>query len=195
MLLELPSQPQVVSFTPHSLEDVLSDIVALGAATGREAEAAELVDDSRTRLENVRVQSRSRTPRVLCLEWLAPPFSAGHWVPEMVALAGGSELLGMPGAHSARFELEQVRGLAPDILLLMPCGYDEEKAAAEYRQTRFPAWWNDVPAVRNRQVYALNANAYFSRPGPRLFEGVELLQQLLQCEHIPESSPDRWLRL
>ncbi len=191
----LSFQPQIVSLTPHTLEDVFADIEAVGRAAGRELCARTLVAGLRDRLEIVRALPKPHAPKVACLEWLAPPFNAGHWMPEMVTLAGGLDRLGARGTDSVRIRWEQLRALDPDMLLVMPCGYDAQKAADEYRQTDFPDWWATLPAVRNGCTYALNANAFFSRPGPRLVDGVEILYALLQGDFRHSLPKDAWLQI
>lgn len=176
----LSPQPEVLSLTPHTLADVFSDIEAVGAATGKEARAAELVVHLKQRMARIQAKRGLRPPpKVACLEWLNPLFNAGHWVPEMVDLAGGVDKLGIPGEYSLRIEWRQVFDLNPDSIVIMPCGYNVEKAVQEYRRTLFPAEWQDLQAVRQGRVYAVHASAYFSRPGPRLVDGVEILYSLL----------------
>ncbi len=191
----LSFQPQVVSLTPHSLEDVFADIEAVGRATGSDLRARELIASLRNRLEAIRTLPKPHAPKVACLEWLSPPFNAGHWVPEMVSLAGGLDRLGARGTDSVRIHWEEVRALEPDILLVMPCGYDAQKAADEYRQTDFPDWWATLPAVSHGCVYAVHANAFFSRPGPRLVDGVEILYTLLQGDFGRPLPKDAWLQI
>ena len=191
----LSFQPQVVSLTPHTLDDVLADIAAVGRATGRDDCAHTLIASLKDRLAAVRSLRKPHAPKVACLEWLAPPFNAGHWVPEMVSLAGGIDRLGARGTDSVRIHWEQVRALEPDILLVMPCGYDAQKAADEYRQTEFPEWWSTLSAVRHGCTYALHANAFFSRPGPRLVDGVEILYALLQGDFSRPLPKNAWLAL
>ncbi len=194
-LHDLSFQPQVVSLTPHTLGDVFADIEAVGHATGRDLCARTLVAGLRDRLEAIRALPKPHAPTVACLEWLAPPFNAGHWVPEMVALAGGLDHLGARGTDSVRIRWEQIRALDPDVILAMPCGYDARKAADEYRETEFPEWWSTLPAVRNHCTYAVDANAFFSRPGPRLVDGVEILYALLQGDRSQPLPKDAWLQI
>ena len=129
-----------------------------------------------------RAESR---PRVLCLEWLDPYYVGGHWVPEMVAKAGGEDVLGRAGTPSFRVNAEQIAESRADVIVVMPCGYGKERAAAECRVEDFPAGWSDLPAMRERRIFAVDANSYFSRPGPRLADGVALLAHLLQPELFP----------
>lgn len=179
-LRKLPQQPRVITLTPHMLAEVWADIRTVGRATGRLAEAEALVGRLEGRVAAVaRAASRALPPRVLCLEWLDPPYVAGHWVPEMVAKAGGVDVLGRAGEPSFAVTWEQATATGPDIVLVMPCGYGAEKAAAEFTQMPRPPGWSDLPAVREGRVFALDASSYFSRPGPRLADGVEILAQLL----------------
>jgi iron complex transport system substrate-binding protein len=141
-------------------------------------EAVRLVAELKGRVTRVRTfaaKSSSPSPRVLSLEWVNPPFVAGHWVPEMVALAGGEDVLGKAAVPSYRATWEQILASQPDIILFMPCGYNAAQTCDEVNAFRFPKGWRDLPAVRNGRVYALDATSYFSRPGPRLADGLEIL--------------------
>lgn len=173
--------PRLLASSPSCLEDVLTDIVRIGDAIGAPDPAAGLIEDLRARRETVRQESRvhGTPPGVICLEWLDPLYTAGHWIPEMIELAGGRELLGEAGAPSRRVEWSEVVNSRPDILILMPCGFSALQASVEYArlQSRWP--WGTLPAVRSERVFAVDANAYFSRPGPRLFHGLEILADLL----------------
>lgn len=194
-LHELPSAPQILSLTPHTLEDVWRDIEAVGSATDRQQQAAALVADLRRRVERVKQYSYSHRPKVLSLEWLSPAFNGGHWVPEMVEMAGGVDPLGKVGEPSVTFSWEQIIASDPDIVLVMPCGYDLERALREYRETKFPSEWNDLKAVRNGQVFAVHANAYFSRPGPRLVTGLEIMATIFHPERGFETPAKSWAKI
>jgi iron complex transport system substrate-binding protein len=192
----LPRMPQILSLNPHSLADVWNDVRAVGAATRRADEAELLVRDRIERIESVTrvvesVVRRAGRPRVACLEWLDPPYSAGHWVPEMVSLAGGADVLGRIGEPSFRVDWQQVADAKPDVILISPCGFNCEQAAAEFARLQLPSMWQDVPAVRAGRVFAADANSYLSRPGPRLAEGIAILARAIHPEvrvAIPEAS-------
>jgi iron complex transport system substrate-binding protein len=186
----LPVPPRILSLNPTSLEGVFTDLVAVGGTLGRAEEARKEVADLRTRLARVgeAVAGRGR-PRVGCLEWLDPPFSAGHWVPEMVRLAGGEELFAGPGEPSARLKWEEVFEAAPEVLVLMPCGFDARRAVSEARALPKLPGWGEVPAVRSGRVWAVDANSHFSRPAPRLVEGVEILARILHPQAF-DDAPD-----
>ena len=179
----LPKAPRVISMNPTSLDKVLGATVEVGEAVGRGAETRVKVSALRERL--VRVEETVRDlprPRVGCLEWIDPPFSAGHWVPEMVWIAGGQELFAEPGEPSGRLSWEEVFRAAPEVIVLMPCGFDAARAAEEARALPGLPGWSDLPAVKNGRVWAVDANSYFSRPAPRLVKGVETLARIMRPE-------------
>lgn len=191
---ELRGEHRVLSLEPASLETVLGTIGAVGRATGTEARAEQLVGDLSEKIAKLgrAAAALERQPRVACIEWLDPPFTAGHWIPEMVRLAGGTDVLAEPGQRSRRLGWDEVVAARPDVLVLMPCGFDLQHTVREFVALALPAGWSDLPAVRGNRVYAVNANAYFSRPGPRLVHGLEIFTQILHCrpdEHAG-SSPD-----
>jgi iron complex transport system substrate-binding protein len=192
---QLSSKPQVLSLTPHTLEDVLKDVLRVGEATDRDAEARELVLSLRERIAKVVQMTKPQKPTVVCLEWLSPPFNGGHWIPEMIDLAGGIDPLGRLGKDSYRMEWHQVLRVDPDVVLVMPCGHNLDRSVEEYRATQFPEGWKQVKAVRNGRVFAVNASAYFSRPGPRLVTGLEIMYSLLQENRPQELLANSWSRL
>jgi len=173
---ELPLPPQVVALEADSLEGMYGDLARVGQALGRGSEARALIESLRERVAAVRraVAWRER-PRVACIEWVDPPFNGGHWVPEQVELAGGRDVLGEPGARSRELAWDDVRAARPEIVVVMPCGWDVRRAEQEARA---------VPDLAAR-IIAVDGNAYFSRPGPRLVDGVELLASLLHPGIVP----------
>jgi iron complex transport system substrate-binding protein len=178
----LPRAPLILSLNPHSLSDILEDIARVGAATQRERAAKEIIEALRSRIDNVGVREPHYRPRVVCLEWFDPLYVAGHWVPEIVALAGGFDVLGRKGEPSFKVEWNEVTKAKPDVILLMPCGFDVRRTVRESTPLRRLEGWNDLAAVKAGNVYALNGNAYFSRPGPRLVNGLEILARILHAE-------------
>jgi iron complex transport system substrate-binding protein len=185
----LAQPPRILSLNPHSLTDILDDVRRIGEATGQSADADTLVGNLTARIARVGYGAPAYRPRVVCLEWFEPLYTAGHWVPEMVALAGGQDMLGSPGEPSAKVEWNSVIDARPEILLLMPCGFDTRRAVKESAPLRALPGWNDLPAVKNGNVYAFNGNAYFSRPGPRLIKGLEMLARVIHPEAVEESLP------
>jgi iron complex transport system substrate-binding protein len=179
-LRPLPRCPDLLSLDPRSLADVLADIRRVGAATGRADEAAALVADLERRLAGVRQRVAGRPrPRVAALEWLDPPFAGGHWVPEMIALAGGEDVLNRPGDGSRRMTWEEVAAADPEVIVAMPCGYDAAGAQAQVDLAADRPEWRRLRAVREGRVAAVDANGCFSRPGPRLVDGIERLAAIL----------------
>ncbi len=176
----LPRPPRVVSLDPRSLADVLRDVRAVGTALGLEERAAALVASLEARIAAVRARVAGLPRRrAALLEWIDPPFCAGHWNPELVALAGGVELLGRPGAHAAEVAWDAVCAAAPEVLVLACCGFDVSRTLEELPALRARPGWDALPAVRARAVWAVDGTAYFTRPGPRLVDGLELLAALL----------------
>jgi iron complex transport system substrate-binding protein len=189
----LSKKPKIVSLTPNCLTDVLDDVLRVGEATGQRHKAERVVHELEQRISFVREQAAksSSRPRVACLEWFDPIYGAGHWVPEMVELAGGHDVLGRKGEPSAKIDWKQVVELAPDIVVLMPCGFDIQRTAKEATTLEQLDGWHDLPAVKAGRVFAVNGHAFFSRPGPRLVDGLELLAHIVHPEIFPtQLSPD-----
>lgn len=179
---ELETQPDVISLDPRTLGEVLGDVRTLAEATGRRDAGVALVQDAAARIDRVRLAVRDRRrPRVAALEWLDPVYVAGHWTPQLIEYAGGLDVLGMPGEHSERRSWDEVAAAQPDVVVVMPCGYDAERAHAEALN-----YGDKLTALGAGQVAAVDAAAFFSRPGPRLIDGLELLARLLQPDSLPE---------
>jgi iron complex transport system substrate-binding protein len=177
----LPGKPGVLSLDPLTLAEVLGDLERVGEATGAEAAARLLREQAARRLRSVAGAVAGATrARVLAIEWLDPPFVAGHWVPEMIVLAGGTDVYGRAGEKSRTIEWEELETAPVDVALVMPCGYDADRSAEEAH-----AYADRVARLRAGRVVAVNASAYFSRPGPRLVTGVELLGHILHPDRVP----------
>jgi iron complex transport system substrate-binding protein len=176
----LPSKPRVISLDPSNLDEVLADIPRLGDATGVADRAIQLREELELRLERLReaVEGAAR-PRVLALEWLDPPFIGGHWVPEMIEIAGGEDVLGVAGEKSRTAEWEELSTAAPEVIVAMPCGWNAAQARAEVE-----AHAAEVAAIGAERIWSVDAAASFSRPGPRLVEGTELLGHLLHPDKV-----------
>jgi iron complex transport system substrate-binding protein len=189
----LVRKPKIVSLTPNCLNDVLHDLLRVGEATGQSQQAEQVIGDLEQRISAVRdrVAKSSASPRVACLEWFNPVYAAGHWVPEMVEIAGAEDVLGRSGEPSARVKWQTVVESAPEIIVLMPCGFDVARTLGEAPALKRLAGWYDLPAVKAGNVYAVNGHAYFSRPGPRLVDGLEILAHIIQPEIFPtQVTPD-----
>ena len=191
VLKSLPKTPQILWMTPRSLSEIFDNVRDLGAVTGRTTEAEKLINDCNTRLETLsRRMSETKTrPRVFCMEWLDPVFASGHWVPELVKIAGGIDELGSERGESVRVSWDDVAAWAPEVLVIMPCGFNLQQTMKQIAsvfessdaKARVPQFF-DLPAVRNGRVYAVDANSYFARPGPRVVEGAELLARVIHPE-------------
>ncbi|HEU4672673.1 MAG TPA: cobalamin-binding protein [Candidatus Limnocylindrales bacterium] len=186
---------QVVSLEPSSIEGIFNTITTVGALTGVENRAVRLVGRLRSRLGRLerRVERRrehDHVPvRVVAVEWLDPPFAVGHWVPEQIRRAGGWDLLGRDGEPSVETTWEAVRDVEPEMLVLMPCGFHLADAVAEWARTPRPEVWKEIEAVRRRNVFVVDGSAYFSRPGPRVIDGIATLCELFDPDAFVETSP------
>lgn len=175
---------QVVSLEPNTIDDVLENIKTVGELAGVSERADSLVSSFQQRLDEIRKRSAqaSNRPRSFMLEWLEPPFAPGHWVPEQVEIAGGTVLLGEPGKPSLTTTFEAIRESNPEVIVLIPCGYYTHDILRQLDSTFFPSDWREIYAVKSGNVWALDATSYFSRPGPRVVEGVEILAKILHPE-------------
>src|SRR2546425_3156145 len=186
----LPWKPAIESLDPHRLEDMLQDILRVGRACAIEARAVEVVATLRGRID--RVAERASTalvrPKAVCLEWLDPLFLGGHWVPEMVGLAGGLDVLGQAGEKSRRVERHEVVTASPDVAVLMPCGFDLDPAREEASVVTGTRWWADVPAARADRAWIVDGSSYFNPPWPRLVDGLENLAHILHPDLFPKTS-------
>ena len=172
----------VLSLEPHTIEDIFANIKTVGELTGTSAKAAEVVDNLRQRIEAVRGKTGNvARPKVFMLEWLEPPFAPGHWVPEQVAAAGGECLLGTAGERSVTINYQQIFDARPEIIVLIPCGYYTADTCRQLESTVFPSNWREIPAVMNDNIWALDATSYFSRPAPRVIDGIEILAKIFHA--------------
>jgi iron complex transport system substrate-binding protein len=192
-LCSMPQQPTLLTLNPTTVHEVIADVIRIGNAANRSAEGHHLATQLHDRLKAVRtrVQGISHCPRVACIEWLSPLYVAGHWVPEMVQLAGGQDVLAQPGNPSHVVTWDEVLAAAPDVLIVMPCGFSVERTHAElFQLMQQPGQWRLSPALAEH-TYLVDASSYFSRPGPRLIDGIELLAAILHPsadhDHIHES--------
>jgi iron complex transport system substrate-binding protein len=181
---EIDSHPQVISLDPHTVGEVLGDARTLAQATDSKDAAVELIGDASARIDRVRIAVRDAPrPRVAALEWLDPPFAAGHWTPQLIEFAGGEDVLGFAGEHSEERTWEDIAASQPDVVIAMPCGYDAEIAHREAEMHR-----EQLVAVGAGEVVAVDAASYFSRPGPRIVDGLELLAGILHPELFPNAA-------
>jgi iron complex transport system substrate-binding protein len=194
--LGLSDTTAVLTLEPSTLDDVIGQIELTGGLLGVEDRAAELASGLRERIAKVKQTAvRLPTVSVLCLEWAEPPFAAGHWVPEMVEAVGATNVLGAKGEPSRTVTHREIRDGNPEVLVYMPCGYYLEEAEAEGERFIAHPEIADTPAVRNRNAFAVDATSFFSRPGPRIVDGLEILAWAVHPEAYPEPAPGSITRL
>jgi iron complex transport system substrate-binding protein len=183
---EIDTQPVVISLDPHTVGEVLGDARTIAQATDSKDAAVDLVREASARIDRVRLLTRAapRRPRVVALEWLDPPFTAGHWMPQLIEFAGGEDALGFAGENSVQTTWEEVVAVQPDVVIVMPCGYDAEIAHREAEMHR-----DQLATIGAGEIVAVDASAYYSRPGPRLIDGLELLAHILHPELVPDPGP------
>jgi iron complex transport system substrate-binding protein len=173
--------PRIVSLDPHTLGEVLGDIRTLAQATDAKDAGVDLVQDAAARIDRVRLATRGAEPvRVAALEWLDPVYVGGHWVPQLIEHAGGEDLLGLPGEPSERRSWEEVAAAKPQVVVVMPCGYDADRGLEEARR-----YGDELAALGAERIVVADAAAWFSRPGPRLVEGLEWLGHALHPDRLP----------
>src|SRR3954449_2332052 len=179
---QIDSCPKVIALDPKTFGETVGDVRTIAQATGAKEAALVLVASTAKRIDRVRLAVRGAPrPRVACVEWLDPVFIAGHWTPQLVETAGGEDVLGFAGEHSEQTTWETVAAAEPDVVVVMPCGYDAEQSLEQAR-----SFAPQLAAVGARRVVAVDAAAYFSRPGPRLVDGVELLAHILHPDRVPD---------
>lgn len=189
----LDRKPEVLVLDPHNLDDILSNILEVGMAIGKIEEAKNLLSKLRKRIEHIKKKVPNSRKKILCIEWLDPPFTAGHWVPQLVEIAGGVNGISKKGDASRRLGLDEITLFDPDIIVLMPCGFDVARTLLEYSTLLDKKEWKSLHAVQNGNVYGVDANSYFSRPGPRAVTGLEILAKIIHPQRfsdiaVPENS-------
>jgi len=184
-----------VSLNPSALDDVWADIARVGDALGAQERGRDYVSELAGRIEAIAEQTlriRHR-PSLACVEWIDPLMAAGNWVPELVALAGGASAFGEVGKHSPWLEWERLRAADPEVIALLPCGFDIERTRRELGPLAARPGWSELRAVRSGRVFVVDGNQYFNRPGPRLFESLEILAEILHPDHfVPKHRGTGW---
>jgi iron complex transport system substrate-binding protein len=188
----LPSKPVLIDLEPNTLDDVLDDILRVGLQLEARQAAEELVAEFRIRRDAIAARTAtlaiSQRPQVAFLEWLYPPFNGGHWNPELVEIAGGIDLLGAPGKPSSTQDWETIADAKPDVLFIACCGFQVDRALEDVNKISQTKLWQQLPAVKNGRVYVTDGNAYFSSPGPRLIDGLEIIAHALHPKLHPQPS-------
>jgi iron complex transport system substrate-binding protein len=190
----LEKKPDVYTMNPHDIDEILKSIEEISKKIDREKEGASLVDSLRKRVRFVKDQAFEKIPRVAAIEWIDPFFTSGHWVPEMIEIAGGKNLISSEKMPSRKMQLEEIRDADPDVIVIMPCGFDVKRTIDEYNKTLAEnKEWNNLRAVKENNVYAVDANSYFSKPSLRTVTGIEILASIFHPEifkgqEMPENS-------
>jgi iron complex transport system substrate-binding protein len=179
----LQKKPLLHSMDPHNMNEILDSVKKLGKILGKEIKANQIVCSLEKRITRIKENSNKKSPKVLAIEWIEPFFTAGHWVPEMIQIAGGVNMISKTGEHSRRLTLGEVVKSNPDIIIFMPCGFDVVRTVAEYKRIlKDDKDWNLLNAVKNDQVFAVDANSFFSKPSIRTVNGIEILAKIIQPE-------------
>lgn len=186
VMINLKSKPKILSLSPHSLEDVLVNIIEVGRATGTLEKAKQISQSLQARINDVkeRCMNSSKRPTVFCLEWLDPLYCSGHWMPQLVEYAGGKEVLGRLGEPSSVIFWDKVVKSDPEVIFVTVCGYDVQRTLGEISTLTKRDGWDDLRAVKNDKIFVLDGQSYFSRSGPRLVDGLEIMAFLLHPEYF-----------
>jgi len=177
----LPRTPELYSMDPHNLKEIIQSVTKLGKILQQDKKALEIVTVLEKRIQNIKNSKNNILPKVLAIEWIEPFFTAGHWIPEMIEFAGGINLISKTGEHSRRMDMNEIMNSDPDIIILMPCGFDTKRTISEYDSIlKENSAWNSLNAVKNNQIFAVDANSFFSKPSIRTIEGLEILAKIIQ---------------
>ncbi|MEM4391523.1 MAG: cobalamin-binding protein [Candidatus Nitrosotenuis sp.] len=176
----LEYKPQIEVLDPHNIDDILDTIMLIAKRVGKESQGQRLVESLRKRIEYIKSMTYKNRPKVLCIEWVEPFFTSGHWVPQMVEIAGGTNLVSITGQHSKRMTIDEVERVDADIIIMMPCGFDIKRTVVECTKVlQNNHRWKDLRAVKNDMLYAVDANSYFSKPSIRTITGIEILAKII----------------
>ena len=176
----LEKKPEVYTMDPHNVDEILMSIKDISKMIGKEKEGNELINSLLKRLEFVKSKMCEERPKVLAIEWVDPFFTSGHWIPEMIETAGGENMISIEKMPSRKMKLEEIKSANPDIIVMMPCGFDVKRTISEYNNVLAEnPDWNELKAVKENNVYAVDANSYFSKPSLRTITGIEILAQII----------------
>lgn len=190
----MQKRPLLYSMNPHNLDEIILSVIELGKILQKENKANEIVSALKKRIQKIKDLKVERRPKVLAIEWIDPLFTAGHWVPEMIEVAGGQNMISKTGEHSRRLNIEEIIKSDPDIIIVMPCGFDTYRTIQEYNQVLDKdTSWKSLRAVKNNMVFGVDANSFFSKPSIRTITGIEVLAKIIQPEkttdlNIPSNS-------
>ena len=190
----LPNKPELYSMDPHNLKEIIQSVTKLGQILNKEKKSVEIVNSLERRIQHIQNSEKKLIPKVLAIEWIEPFFTAGHWIPQMIEFAGGINLISKTGEHSRRMDMDEVVNSKPDIIIFMPCGFDTDRTVQEYESILHNnPTWNSLQAVKNNQIYAVDANSFFSKPSIRTIDGLEILAKIIHPEKfknliVPDNS-------
>jgi iron complex transport system substrate-binding protein len=181
----LDNKPQVEVLDPHTIDDVLDNVVIVAKRINKEKEGHKLVESLRKRIDFIKNKNVKMRPKILCIEWVEPFFTSGHWVPQMVEIAGGTNLISATSQHSRKMTIDEVEKADPDIIILMPCGFDMKRTIKECSLTlQSNPNWKNLRAVKNNKTFAVDANSYFSKPSIRTITGIEILAKIIHPDEF-----------
>jgi len=183
----LENKPDVLTMNPHNIEGILLTIIDISKKIGAKEKGEQIVVDLRTRIERIKKKKFIHQPKVLAIEWIDPFFTAGHWIPEMMEMVGAKNLISKKSEHSRRMSFDEIINTDPDIIVLMPCGFDVDRTIKEYRNNLLRnTRWNELRAVKENNIFAVDANSFFSKPSLRTITGIEILAKIIQAEIFDE---------
>ena len=176
----LDEKPEIYSMSPHDINGILKCVTDIAEKINEEKRGREIVNSLNSRIDKIKDVKISKRPKVLAIEWINPFFTSGHWVPEMIEMSGGENMITKKGEHSRKMGIEEIENENPDVLILMPCGFDVQRTVSEYEKyLKNDLRWNELRAVKERKVFAVDANSFFSKPSIRVITGIEILAKIL----------------
>ncbi len=183
----LQKKPIIHIMDPHNIQEIINSVTELGKVLGKQIRAKEITDSLEKRIQHVKRIKNNNKPKVLAIEWIEPFFTAGHWIPEMVEIAGGINMISKIGEHSRRLDFQEIIKSDPDIIFMMPCGFDTKRTVSEYNNIlKEDEKWNSLKAVKNNKIYAVDANSFFSKPSIRTILGLEILAKIIQPNNFED---------
>ncbi|WP_246282006.1 cobalamin-binding protein [Nitrosopumilus ureiphilus] len=181
----LQTKPILHTMDPHNIQEIIQSVIELGKILHRESKAREITESLERRVQNIKMKHNNEKAKVVTIEWIEPFFTAGHWIPEMIEIAGGINMISKTGEHSRRMDFQEVVEADPDIIIVMPCGFDRKRTISEYNNIlKGNEKWNSLKAVKNNQIFAVDADSFFSKPSIRTIGGLEILAKIIQPDEF-----------
>ena len=183
----LNKKPIIHSMDPHNISEIIDSVIQLGDILGENSRAKQISSSLKDRIQKIKNKIDGNRPKILAIEWIEPFFTSGHWIPEMIQIAGGENLISKTGEHSRRMSFEEISNSDADVIILMPCGFDVSRTISEYTKIlENNEKWNSLKAVKNKSIYAVDANSFFSKPSIRTIEGIEILAKIIHPKEFEE---------